>query len=155
VYHYVRDEACLVLLASGDKKLLLDLRKLVGLVVANKDANALPRHKQQWQLLQRLEWLERCDSGERVPIVGDASHFVINFAHHREDMLTFDASRLRQFLNGGWIWSNTVKVFEISQKGNPYRWRLVDAPPAADEFFPLSSGFAPPKVCSPNVFLCG
>jgi len=50
VYHYVRDEACLVLLASGDKKLLLDLRKLVGLVVDKKDASALPRHKQQFML---------------------------------------------------------------------------------------------------------
>ena len=65
VYHYVRDEACLVLLASGDKKLLLDLRKLVGLVVDKKDAKALPRHKQQWQLLQRLEWFDAHNSFKR------------------------------------------------------------------------------------------
>ena len=34
----------------------------------------LPQHRRQWQLLDRVRWLERTDSGALLPIIGDAAH---------------------------------------------------------------------------------
>mmetsp|Transcript_7846 Transcript_7846/g.11969 ORF Transcript_7846/g.11969 Transcript_7846/m.11969 type:complete len:318 (-) Transcript_7846:529-1482(-) len=136
VLHHVRDEDALRLLAVGDPGFLNDLRKLVGLFVERSTCKKLPLHKRQWQLLERVRWLQRVDSGEHIPIVGDARHYVQSFAHSRDDTAHFDELRLNQFLNGGWIWSNSKKVFEYAQKGSPYRWRLVDAPPNAAHLLP-------------------
>ena len=38
--------------------------------------NKLPQHRQQWQLLERVRWLQRVDGGAIVLIVGDAYHFM-------------------------------------------------------------------------------
>jgi hypothetical protein len=66
--------------AEGDGDGLKDdLHKLVGLRVHSKSATQLPQHRRQWQLLDRVRWLERTDSGALLPIIGDAAHFVKRF----------------------------------------------------------------------------
>ena len=71
VIHAVRDESSLRTLANSDEGLHQDLRKLVGLRVERSTAKELPRHKQHWQLLERVVWLQRVDTESiTLPIVG-------------------------------------------------------------------------------------
>ena len=72
--HYVTDEAQLfgpwpeaspvsTYLRRGERKNLL--RELVD-PACKKDVEKLPQHRAQWQLLQRVRWLERADSRETL-----------------------------------------------------------------------------------------
>ena len=54
VLHFTRDQEALKELADDDD-LYHDLCKLVGLRVERKGAKALPQHKAQWQLLERID----------------------------------------------------------------------------------------------------
>ena len=100
VLFYVADEATLRALAV-DSDLVKSsngenlLRKLVD--PANKfSVDQLPQHVKQWQLLCRVKWLQRKDSGALVPVIGDAANFVSRFASLREDMkhLSIRTSRM-------------------------------------------------------------
>ena len=42
--------------------------------IHSKSATQLPQHRRQWQLLDRVRWLERTDSGALLPIIGGAAH---------------------------------------------------------------------------------
>jgi hypothetical protein len=146
VIHHVRNEQALKRLAESDTSLYSDLRKLVGLLMEKKTAQQLPQHKQQWQLLARVRWLQRCDNEELVAVIGDTEHFIREFAAFRDDMQLFDSSRLQQLLNKGWLWSNAEKVNEYIPKGSTVKWRRFSGQPAQAEFLlpcvPSPSEFA-------------
>jgi hypothetical protein len=160
VVHHVRDERALLQLAkqedliSRSKNQKNLLRDLVD--PGNKHAiDKLPKHRKHWQLLQRVQWLQRVDTGELVPVIGgDGEYFVNEFAAARADTKFFDGLRLNQFLEKGWLWSNSDKAYEYTQKGCTARWRLLADPPAG-AYLPsvaLPSPFAataPPTVPPP------
>ena len=131
VIHYVRDEAALKTLAGSDDRLHQDLRKLAGLRIERSDAKALPRHKQHWQLLERVVWLERVDTGELLPIIGgEGTFYVDNFCgklDSRADTHSFvgHGSRLNTFMNNGYVHS-TTRSYEFGQRGSNVRWLRRD-----------------------------
>jgi hypothetical protein len=128
VIHPVLNEAALGELAGSDKSLNQDLRKLVGLRVVKNTAVTLPRHKQHWQLLDRVVWLKHVETDELLPIIGgDGAFYVANFCgpSHREETRFFDGSRLNSFINNGYIHS-TTRSEEFAQKGCPHRWRRCE-----------------------------
>jgi hypothetical protein len=147
VVHHVRDEGALRALAEAEDGLILGcsknlLRRLVD--PSNKKAiKELPQHQKQWQLLQKVKWLQRVDDATViVPIIGDAAHFVKDFAEVREqgDMIAIDPKRLGEFLTDGTIRRDGTRVDTFatkgSEKGSKYRWRLLATAPAdADQHF--------------------
>ena len=155
VYHYVRDEAALRVLAE-EQDLVLEkcstnlLRRLVD--PRNKKAlDKLPQHQKQWQLLEKVKWLQRVDDETVVvPIVGNAKHFVTHFAKSRVegDMLDLGEERLGEFLTDGTIRRDSTRVDTLATRGSKYRWRLLEhAPSDANQFFPhVAPGYptAPP-----------
>ena len=129
---------------------LVALRKLIGLEIDKKDADALPSQRHHWQVRERVPCIQCDETGERVFIVGgDVSHFK-NLTHlHHPEMTFFDWGRLTTFMNkGGWIWTTAsggqkVKSHFYSPKKSPFKWRLVVPPTDV-----LLARFPAPEVCS-------
>ena len=92
----------------------------------------LPQNRVQWQLLEKVVWMQRVDDpSQMVPICGDADHFIEHFAPTREDTAHFVASqrdRVQTFFNGN-LRSNGVLTNEYGRREVPYKWRRIGALP--------------------------
>ena len=97
------------------------------------------------------------DESIKVAVVGDATHFISNFASSRADTLHFVGTspaesetlraRFQSFLNGN-LKSNGIKTSVFAQRGIPFKWQLAEGSPAdlnvSLPAVPQPSPFAPP-----------
>jgi hypothetical protein len=127
--HDVAGAAQLKVLAKANGLIDSSYKDQLRVVVGDgnsKPLERLPRHRQGWQLLQRVQWLAHDFNGEMVPVIGgDGKLFVANFADWCNCNLPgLTGERLNEFLNGGWYWSNGFKEFRLRSV-----WKLAGAPP--------------------------
>jgi hypothetical protein len=129
VLHFIAGERELVQL--GKEQEVRDFQSLVGVGTAPPNGK-LPQHRGQWQLFEKVVWLQRIDDPRIIiHINGDAKYFIENFASLREDTRHINAScaqRFQSFLNGN-LQSSSEKRDAYSRKGVPYKWVKMGAAP--------------------------
>ena len=156
IIHFVRDEKAMRALSRqhtiADARHGLTLLRLVG--YNNMNREKLPLHHKNWQLLERVHWLQQPKSGELLPLIGgDGGHYVEHFCgqQYRPDTRHFKSTRLNSLTNKGWLLSANVRCTEYRCKGQRVGdgWRVADVAPPDPErhgllYVPYGP-FAPPS----------
>ena len=106
VVHHVADRTALQRLHELAGVRLDHLLQLVGEEQATfttddgERKTSAVKARSGWVLLSKVQWLQRADTEELVPVGGDVDFFVKKIASQRTDMEHFTASRLKLFLAG-------------------------------------------------------
>ena len=137
VAYHVRDDAALDRLINAGHLRSDHAKQLVGRQPTT--SRKLPQHRSNWQLLQKVKWLQRADGASKdiIYIVGDAKHHIENMAMSRQDTRHFvgQAVRVQSLLNES-LQSNGLPTDVYARKGVPFKWRLIKAPPDRLERIP-------------------